>query len=426
MNDPLVYPLSGRVQHYPWGGYRFIPQLLGIENPADKPFAELWMGSHHQAPAQVTVGGERLGLDELLHSRAGELLGKEVRGRFGDELPFLFKILDARDMLSIQVHPSREEAIAGYSAEERLGIPLDAPQRNYKDRNHKPEVHIALGDFWMLHGFRPLEEIADLLQSIPDFGELAPNFSLYLADVELDLEDRSGLIRELYTRIMTMPQSEVDRILGGLMKRITPLFERGALKKISPHYWAVKAVRTFPLPGGGYDRGIFSIYLLNLVQLRAGEGTFQGAGVLHAYLEGTNVELMANSDNVLRGGLTPKHIDVPELLKTVDFSDGRPEIITGTPLSATERLYATPAGDFQLSCIDLLPGMPHQAAEAHGPEIVILLEGNAGLNSGPAEGGEFRELRRGDIFFAAAGASWRLVSTAGARLYRATVPVDKF
>lgn len=421
MDNAMVYPLHGKVQHYPWGGYHFIPQLLGLENAADQPFAELWLGTHPQAAAEVEIRGGRLGLDVLVRENPGLILGEPVTARFGADLPFLFKILDAREMLSIQVHPSRDQAAAGFAAEEAAGIPLDAPQRCYKDRNHKPEAHVALGEFWMLHGFRPLEEIADLLQSLPDFSGLAPDFALYLADVGLDLEDRSALLRGLYTRIMTMPQSEVDRILGGLLRRITPLYDRGELKKISPHYWAVKAARSFPLPGGGVDRGIFSIYLLNLVRLSAGEGTWQGAGVPHAYLEGTNVELMANSDNVLRGGLTPKHVDTAELLKTLDFADGRPEILTGTPVSASERLYATPAGDFQLSRIDLTPGMAHAAAAGYGPEILILLEGEAELTDSATS----RQLRRGECFFAAAGSSWQLSSGRGARLFRATVPPDQ-
>jgi mannose-6-phosphate isomerase len=419
LTHPL-YLLHGCVQHYPWGGYHFIPSLLGVENPENRPFAELWMGTHAQGPSAVERGQLSIGLDELIAAEADKILGKATSARFGSRLPFLFKILDARDMLSIQVHPSRLQAAAGFAEEEAAGIPLDAPQRNYKDDNHKPEVHVALSRFWMLHGFRPLDEIADMLVSIPDFADLAPWFPIYLLDVDEDSAGGQELLRRLYEQIMTMPQSEVDRILKNLLARIEPLFDRGALNKISPHYWAVKAARSFPLPGDSCDRGIFSIYMMNLIELLPGEGTFQGAGIPHAYLEGTNVELMANSDNVLRGGLTPKHIDVPELLKTVNFASGKPEILTGTAISPSEQLYRTPTEDFELSRIELMAGGEHRGGMQHGPDILILLEGSALLS---AAGQNQRLLQRGDIILAAADSAWTLQSASGAQLYRATVPL---
>ncbi|HNW59814.1 MAG TPA: mannose-6-phosphate isomerase, class I [bacterium] len=416
-----LYRLHGRVQHYPWGGYEFIPRLLGLANPELRPFAELWMGTHPQAPSEVESGGERLGLDALVRREPERILGAGVHARFGAELPFLFKILDARDMLSIQVHPSRPEAEAGFAAEEAAGVPRNAPQRNYRDRNHKPEVHVALTRFWMLHGFRPLAEIADLLDTIPAFTGLAPWFSLYLHDVQEDPAGQVQLLRRLYEQLMTLPQQEVDRVLGALLDQIGPLFDRGLLKKISPHFWAVKAARAFPLAAGGFDRGIFSIYLLNLLKLEPGQGTFQGAGVPHAYLEGTTVELMANSDNVLRGGLTPKHVDVPELLKTIRFNGGKPELLTATPLAPCEKLYSTAVEDFQLARIDLQAGAVHRSPVPHGPDILILLEGSAAI----AAAGEQLELGRGAIVLAAADVEWQLRSTSGALLFRASVPASQ-
>jgi len=413
------YRLRGRVMHYPWGGYSCIPGLLGVDNKEKRPFAELWLGSHPQAPSEVEWEGGRIGLDELLRREGERILGRSGHAHSGAGLPFLFKVLDAREMLSIQVHPSRGQAEAGYAAEEAAGVPLSAPQRNYKDRNHKPEVHVALSEFWMLHGFRPLEEIADVLAGIPDFTGLAPWFPLHLLEVDEDPAGRAELLRHLYAFIMTMPQEEVDRILQGLLDHLIPLYDAGSLEKSSPHYWAVKAARSFPLPEGHFDRGIFSIYLLNLVELQPGEGTFQGAGVPHAYLEGINVELMANSDNVLRGGLTPKHVDVPELLKTLRFADGRPEILTGVPAEGGERLYPAPVDDFLLSRIELKPGRVQESGNGHGPDILILLEGEAVME---AEGEEFA-LLRGAAVLAAAGVPWRLQSGAGALLYRATVPL---
>lgn len=415
-----LYRLHGRVQHYPWGGYDYIPALLGVPNPARQPFAELWMGTHPQAPSEVELAEGRIGLDELIRRSPGTILGAAVHARFGAELPFLFKILDAREMLSIQVHPSRPQAEAGFAAEEAAGVPADAPQRNYRDRNHKPEVHVALTRFWMLHGFRPLAEIADLLTGIPAFSGISPWFPLALLEADEDPAAQERLLRRLYEHLMTLPQFEVDRLLGGLLAGIEPLFDRGLLKKNSPDYWAVKAARAFPLPGGGIDRGLFSIYLLNLLELQPGEGTFQGAGVPHAYLEGVTVELMANSDNVLRGGLTPKHVDVQELLKTLRFQGGTPERLTASAVAPDELLYRTPVADFQLSRIALAPGDTCRSAAAHGPEILIVVEGSAGMT---VAGGVQRPLERGGILLAAADAPWQLASNTGALLFRASVPL---
>ena len=415
-----LFLLQGRIQHYHWGGYHFIPELLGRRNDGNRPFAELWMGAHAQAPSEALCDAGPIPLHELIQREPAKILGSENRQRYGDKLPYLFKILDVRDMLSIQVHPSRPQAAAGFAAEEAAGIAIHAPQRNYKDCNHKPEVQIALSEFWMLHGFRPLAEIADVLTSIPAFADLAPWFPLYLHDVEEESADGRELLRRFYEEIMNMPQAVVDRLLQSLLAPIIPLYEQGLLKKISPHYWAAKAARTFPLPGGGMDRGIFSIYFMNLIGLKPGQGTFQGAGLPHAYLEGINVELMANSDNVLRGGLTVKHVDVPELLKVLDFSSGRPGILEGQPLSETEQLYPTPTDDFQLSRIGLKAGQEHNSARKHGPDIMIVLEGSAQITAV----GESYLLQRGTIVLAAADSAWRLRSAAtGALVFRATAPI---
>ncbi|HQG45771.1 MAG TPA: mannose-6-phosphate isomerase, class I [bacterium] len=414
-----LYRLHGRVQHYPWGGYDYIPGLLGVPNPARKPFAELWMGTHPQAPSEVQVHGGRMGLDELVRRNPEAILGAAVHARFGAELPFLFKILDAREMLSIQVHPSRQQAVAGFAAEEAAGVPQDAPQRNYRDSNHKPEVHVALTPFWMLHGFRPLDEIADLLTGIPAFAGISPWFPLALLEADADPAGQEQLLRRLYEHLMTLPQPEVDRVLGSLLARIEPLFDRGLLKKNHPDYWAVKAARAFPLPGGGIDRGLFSIYLLNLLELQPGQGTFQGAGVPHAYLEGVTVELMANSDNVLRGGLTPKHVDVSELLKTIRFLGGQPELLDVVSPAPGELIYRTPVEDFQLSRIAVTEGTEYWSATSHGPDILIVVEGRATV----AAGGDEQPLERGGILLAAANAPWHLRSSTGALLFRASVPL---
>ncbi len=392
-----LFKLSGAPQHYAWGGYEFIPRLLGIENKERRPFAELWLGAHPQAPSTALLNGNNAPLDELLDAHP-ELLGETVRRRFG-RLPFLLKVLDARDMLSIQVHPSKAQAEAGFARENGAGVPLDSPRRSYKDDNHKPEVHVPLTDFWMLHGFRPEAEIRQMLSQTPELAPLQPLFA-------------QGGVESLYRSIMTMPQPQVNELLEPLLRRLAA---NPSIDMDSPDHWALKAAQTFPLPGG-HDRGIFSIYLLNLLHLEPGQGTFQDAGVPHAYLHGVTVELMANSDNVLRGGLTPKHIDVDELLKTVVFKGAEPTLLTGRRISEAEVVYPTPAPDFQLSEIRLEPGASTRVSSP-GPSIFLLLEGDVEERSGVA-----LACRQGEAFFCAAERPVALASKLGARLFRAGVP----
>jgi mannose-6-phosphate isomerase len=405
MAEQEVFTLRGVVQHYDWGGHNFIPDLLGIENATRKPYAELWIGAHAKAPSIVELesGPEPFDvpLDEFIARAPEAILGQAASARFNSRLPYLFKILDVHKMLSIQAHPTLAQAKDGFARENAEGVPIDAGSRNYKDATHKPEIGVALTDFWMLHGFRPLEQIAETLDRTAELGPLMPAFSQRLKAAGHDHETRRGLLRELYSNVMTMPQQQVDLLLDELLARLQ---EKTPTSKEGPDYWALRAAESFPLPGGHRDRGIFSVYLLNLVHLQPGQGTFQPAGVLHAYLEGANVELMANSDNVLRGGLTTKHVDVPELLKILTFEGGTPEVISGVQLSAEQRVYRTPAEEFELSRIALPPRGRFAGEATYGPKALIVLEGSATLKSA----GKSKALHRGSIAFAPSGAQFVL------------------
>ena len=392
--------LKGVIQHYAWGGYDYIPRLLQIENRMREPYAELWFGAHAKAPSKALIENKSVSLDALIKKQLS-VLGDFVVAKFGACLPYLLKVLDARDMLSIQVHPTKQQAEAGFARENKLGVPLNAPHRNYKDDNHKPEVHVALTDFWMLHSFRPEEEIAELLATAPEFMPLADIF-----------ED--GGIEGLYKRIMQAPQRQIDAMLEPLIQRLE---QEQPQDMDQPDYWALKASKTFPLPYGFRDRGIFSIYLLNLLHLKPGQGTFQDAGVLHAYLQGTNIELMANSDNVLRGGLTPKHNDVDELLKIVTYRCGRPGILMGDKLSEIERVYKTPAPDFELRRLQLSGGQTYNL-NSSGPEIVLIIAGNLLITLCD----ETLSLSHGQALFISAGTALTLKSSAKTVLYCAAVP----
>ncbi len=412
MGEPRLLRIRPAVQHYEWGGTEALPALLGIDNPEGRPFAELWYGAHPRAPsiAETPRGGAPL--DALIAEDPAGWLGEAAAARFGPALPFLLKVLDARKMLSIQAHPSREQARKGFERENAMGLPVHAPHRNYRDRNHKPEIHAALGGFWLLHGFRPLEEIAAWLERTPEARAVMPDFRERLRDAGADRQRRAALLRALYTHILHLPQERVDELLDALLARLE---DAAPWPPSSPEHWALRAARQFPMPGGRRDRGIFSIFLLNLVHLRPGQATFQPAGVLHAYLEGTTVELMANSDNVLRGGLTPKHVDVAELLHVVRFDDGPCTVLDGEPAADGERVYRAPAEDFELSSFVLERRTVTRKTD--GPEILLVTEGAASVSvEGTGIG-----LTRGQAALAGPGLRYELSSPGRAAVWRAKV-----
>lgn len=365
MDRAKVFYLKGKVQHYAWGGYSYIPQLLGLP-VTDKPAAEYWMGAHQSAPSAVETPGGPVLLNAYINAAPAETLGPGAAARFG-ELPYLFKILDVKDMLSIQVHPTKAEAEKGFLRENEAGIPLNAPNRNYKDANHKPEIMVALSEFWLLHGFLPEDKLTAVLQTVPEFGSLARIY---------ETEGYFGL----YKNVMEMPQDEVNSLLRPLAERVLPAYEAGTLQKSDPAFWAGRAIANDPAGMERLDRGIFSIYFFNIVYVAPGEAVFQDAGIPHAYLEGQNAELMANSDNVLRGGLTPKHIDVPELLKHTRFEAVHPRILKGEPIhNGQERIYPTPAPDFVISTIVLPPGETYTHTTT-APETWIVQGGEGSVN----------------------------------------------
>jgi phosphomannomutase len=415
---PQALILECPVQHYAWGGYAFIPALLGMDNSERLPYAELWIGAHPIAPSIAVVEGKKASLDRMIQSTP-EILGGPDAGRFGGQLPFLMKVLDARVMLSIQAHPTKDQAEAGFARENAAGIPRDAPDRMYRDDNHKPEAHVALTEFWMLHGFRPLEEIAQMLEAVPELGAVMPDFAARLQAAGKEAAMRTRLLRELYTSLMTMPQSRVDALLAPLLHRISAREAFQGLDKDTPDFWAFRASCDLPLPGGHVDRGIFSIYLLNLLHLHPGEGTYQPAGTLHAYLEGTTVELMANSDNVLRGGLTPKSVDTVELLKVVSFEDGMPSVLHGQNDGRGVRSYDTPAEEFVLDRIDLRADSGLRSSIGHGVECLLVMQGNAGVISATHK----LDLARGAAAIVPAGIPYDLRSQAMETLaFRARIP----
>jgi mannose-6-phosphate isomerase len=394
-----IFKLTGVIQHYAWGGHLFIPQLLNNNEPTDKPSAEYWMGAHPSAPSKLLIGQDWVSLNQLIADDPATTITTSVMGRFG-ELPYLFKVLDVKDMLSIQVHPTKESAEIGFAEENKAGIPINAPHRNYKDQNHKPEVMVALSEFWLLHGFKSKEALEEVLMNTQELTILFPLF-------------RQAGIKGLYQFVMEMEQEDVNNMLAPLVKRAIRLKKEGSIDKTNPGWWAAKLYEENGITEN-IDRGIFSIYFFNIVYVDKGGAVFQKAGVPHAYLEGQNIELMANSDNVLRGGLTPKHVDVSELMRHTLFESVVPDVMKGNPGAGGEVVYPCPVPDFGLSKIDLNIGESYQG-KSFSLEIILVTEGAVIVN-------QHLVLKKGEAAAILADTSFDLNATGNSTIFKAFVP----
>jgi mannose-6-phosphate isomerase class I len=409
--DCAPYPLRvrGRVQHYAWGSTDAIPELLGQANPKHEPFAELWLGAHPDLPALVTIGSGEIALNRLTGAAGPVLLGETAFEQFDGVFPFLMKILSAAKPLSIQAHPNTEQAESGFARENHAGLDLDDPQRNYKDDKHKPELISALEDFYALRGFRPLEELDRTVHAMPELSDLAPDETL----------THDGMV-DLYVDLMQLPQREVNRRLIPFMQRLRTASKDREFGKADPEYWAIRADDEFSRDDHK-DRGLFSVFLLNLVHLRPGQGMYLPAGEPHSYLEGTGVEIMANSNNVLRGGLTPKRVDVEELLSVLTFECGKPTVLEleRNRGSATHARYVTPASEFELSRVQLKSGERHIAGGTHGAELGIVLEGKLKIDS---RNGSNLDLDRGQSFLVPSGIPYVMSAEETSTVFIGSVP----
>lgn len=395
-----IYKLKGRLMHYAWGGSEFLPSLLGVGNPEHKPCAEYWMGAHPLAPSELLSKEGNHSLYNLIQETPELVLSEKVYDRFG-ELPYLFKVQDVKDILSIQVHPSKTEAEKGFEREEAEGVPINAPYRNYKDKNHKPEVMVALSEFWLLHGFTSARRIEKVLEETPEFNILIPFYK------------RDGL-KAMYQSVMEMEQQAINSMLHNLVKRELRKKKEGVLTKEMPGWWVAKIFADQPDLTGDIDRAVFSIYLFNIVKVNPGEAVFQSAGIPHAYMEGQCMELMANSDNVLRAGLTPKHIDVPELLKHTVFESIVPDVMKGNPVLPGERIYPCPVPDFGIARIELEAKRPY-TSRSSSLELMFVTEGGALINNSIV-------LKKGEAIAVFANQSYTIEASGHCTLFKAFVP----
>ena len=394
-----IFSLQGTVMNYAWGGSEYLPHLLRLPNPDHRPFAEYWLGAHASSSSAIHNEGEQVFLKDAISKDPERFLGGKVQQDFKG-LPFLLKILDVASILSIQVHPTIEQATEGFDREEAAGIPIDAAHRNYKDRNHKPEMLVALSDFWLLHGFKSPEMISKILEEIPEFNQFKPLFL------------REGLT-SVYELVMEMNREDALHWLMPLVKREVRKKREGQLTQSDPGWWVAKLYEKEETITE-LDKVLFSIYIMNIVHLHPMESLFQGAGQPHAYMQGQCVELMSNSDNVLRAGLTNKHIDVQELIRLTKFEPTYPQIRNGQSLESGEKMYSAPVKDFSLSAISLETGASYRHT-AVSPEILVVTSGSAKVANGET-------YRQGEALYVCPDTSYSLTADQQTTLFRAFVP----
>ncbi|MDQ2722959.1 MAG: mannose-6-phosphate isomerase, class I [Actinomycetota bacterium] len=400
--------LQGVVRNYAWGSRSALAELTGRSAPTPQPEAELWLGAHPAGPSALTGAAESATLLGAIEHDPLRQLGDSCRTRFGDRLPFLLKVLAAEEPLSLQAHPNALQAQQGYAEEQRRQVPVDAPERNYRDELHKPELVCALTTFDALVGFRPIEGTVAYLNLL-NCPALAEHVAALAAQSHAD-----GL-RTLFTAWVTLPNARLHALLADVLAACARLARAGG-------EFTLEATTVCEL-GRRYpdDVGVLASLLLNRVRLQPGQALYLPAGNLHAYLGGVAVEVMANSDNVLRGGLTTKHVDVPELLRVLDFTPRDVEVLSGTGEGA-ERVYHTRASEFVLSCLQLAA---HAASTLRpdGPQILLCTAGAAQVRCGDTT----VRLSTGGALWVAAGdpAVQVVAEETGAQIFRVRDGLDR-
>jgi len=374
-NSP-IYKLQNNVKNYDWGSADWIPALLGQKNIERIPQAELWMGVNPSAPSRIKLSDDsesgRTGplLSELINWEKDTLLGTETAEKYGT-LPFLFKVLAAEKPLSIQAHPDLRQARNGFERENLKGVPLDAPDRNYKDPSDKPEIICAINDFRALCGFRAAREVCFLFEilSMESEGTLKEGFEKLISALK---QQEENPLKAFLSALFSMDSEWLEKLCPFLRE------QQEQFKKEFPEYSDVWGLCVYLSGFFPKDPGILAPLYLNTIELAQGEAMFIPAGVLHSYIKGLGIELMADSDNVLRGGLTSKYIDKAELLSVLSFSKFKPEIMKLPDPVPFCFKYPTPIGDFSLS---VMQGSGEvNACTETGPSILIVTSGCVIIN----------------------------------------------
>ena len=390
--------LEGRIQNYAWGSRTALAELLGKAVPALHPEAELWLGAHPSAPSLVFRDGGWRSLLDLIADHPDRELGAAVVARFGPRLPFLLKVLAAETPLSLQAHPDMAQARAGFAAEEAAEIPRDAARRNYKDASHKPELLCALQPFDAFSGFRRASDTLRLLAA------LGTKDLVSQAEVLRQAPDRRGL-RAFYAALASLTEASREKLVSATLHACAA-HRDGDGEFARECDWVLRLGELYP-----GDIGVVLALLLNWVALEPGQAIYLPAGNLHAYLRGVGVEIMANSDNVLRGGLTPKHVDPAELLRVLTFADGPMPILSANGEASSrghemEQTYDTPAPEFRLSRVEMRDGARFRAERREGPEILLCVAGRLAARS--ANGDAHDLVQGGSVFVPASDGAYEI------------------
>jgi mannose-6-phosphate isomerase len=408
MTEPMdIYRLENSIQEYEWGSKTAIAKLLGRSSPSPVPQAELWMGAHPKAPSLVVCKNRKIALQRFIDGSPEKVLGAEVSERFSGTLPFLFKVIAAAKPLSIQAHPNIAQAREGFARETERGIPLNAFERSYRDRNHKPEILYALTPFWAMDGFRPFGEMLGLLKRV-SFRSIGPRVESFSK-----APNRNGL-KAFFHALMTLPEEKKRATVDEAVKWAKNQRDEKDTETTDVRKWVLRLNKEYP-----WDIGVVCPLILNIVHLRPGDAFFTQAGVLHAYLEGAGIELMANSDNVLRGGLTKKFVDVRGLLHILSFE---PTYFRKAAVKTPEDgvcEYESPAEEFSLSRIFLRSRNHYEEKGNRSVSILLCTEGHVRLQD--LYNKNEIVMRKGEsVLVAASAGSFR--ATGHGVLFRASVP----
>ena len=366
-----LYKMQNQIQKYEWGTTDFIAKLLQVEKNHDRPWAELWMSAHDKAPSFLPEIDKNL--NTAIANNSQEFLGKEVASRYNHKLPYLLKVLSAEKPLSIQAHPNLEQAKKGFDRENQKGIKLTDFVRNYRDDNHKPELICALTEFHAMCGFRPPEEIINLFTQLRIIS-LLDNFTQFMDNPTPENW------KIVFTEILNAPVEKKQQLLEKSIKNFHLLSDEFIRS------WISKLLVIHP-----NDIGVISPLFLNTFILHPGEAIFLQAGVLHAYLAGAGIEIMANSDNVLRGGLTSKNVDVKELNSILQWKMEMPDIQTYN-LNQEVISYRVPINEFCLKRVNLTGKIKLNGG---APIMILVIEGETEVSCE----GESQKLVQGESLF---------------------------
>lgn len=403
----IVY-LKNEIKEYAWGSKTFIPDLIGMPSPSEKPQAEMWLGAHSNTSSIALMDNIAVPLNALINNDPEGVLGVTIANRFSNNLPFLLKILAAAKPLSIQAHPNKEQARIGFAREDLKKIPIESPVRSYKDQNHKPELICALTPFQALKGFRNKRQILSLMERV------GARYSGLKTDRLMNQQEEGikGIIEDLFTIKKEQQSLIIEKILRKVNEIETPEPAFIWMRRLNNEY-----------PG---DIGVLSPLFLNIVSLKPSEALYITSGELHAYLEGAGLELMANSDNVIRGGLTSKFVDIWGLMDILEFKPREPVIISPAPIGNYEAVYPASQDEFTLSVISLSEG-DQETPIYRGPakrsaEIIICTAGKALVEDISTH--RVLHISKGESIFIPASAGEYTISGT-ATLYKAATPLGK-